>query len=232
MSRTKREFVRARRRPGLPRGQFSGPWLFSTAEARTSNSSSSSPAITTLHRAPVGQGPPGPDWLAIFLGFWSGRALATGTAWAGLCLIHHHLLPGLWAWRVGPREVAAACVAPRAARRRRRRRRQQPDDARPCAVTSDMIGWHESKDTWIVVYGSGALSYMEVVLCRISYMGGNLVAAPEPRGGARRSHPNQTTRRKQHGENNKARRSAMALPAAPRCRSLSERLLLISTTHS
>ena len=27
--------------PGLPRDQFSGPWLFSTAEARTSNSSSS-----------------------------------------------------------------------------------------------------------------------------------------------------------------------------------------------
>ena len=23
-------------------------------------------------------------------GFWSGRALATGTAWAGLCFIHHH----------------------------------------------------------------------------------------------------------------------------------------------
>ena len=44
----------------------------------------------TLHRAPVGQGPSGPDWLAIALGFWSGRALATGTAWAGLCLIHHH----------------------------------------------------------------------------------------------------------------------------------------------
>ena len=44
----------------------------------------------TLHRAPVGQGVPGPDWLAISLGFWSGRALATGTAWAGLCLIHHH----------------------------------------------------------------------------------------------------------------------------------------------
>ena len=44
----------------------------------------------TLHRAPVGQGPPGPDWLAFSLGFWSGRALATGTAWAGLCLIHHH----------------------------------------------------------------------------------------------------------------------------------------------
>ena len=37
--RTEREFVRARRRPGLPRGQFSGPWLFSTAEARTSDSS-------------------------------------------------------------------------------------------------------------------------------------------------------------------------------------------------
>ena len=45
---------------------------------------------STLHRAPVGQGPPGPDWLAISFGFWSGRALATGTAWAGLCLIHHH----------------------------------------------------------------------------------------------------------------------------------------------
>ena len=45
---------------------------------------------STLHRAPVGQGPPGPGWLAISLGFWSGRALATGTARAGLCLIHHH----------------------------------------------------------------------------------------------------------------------------------------------
>ena len=50
-----------------------------------------SPSRTfTLHRAPVGQGPPGPGWLAISLGFWSGRALATGTAWVGLCLIHHH----------------------------------------------------------------------------------------------------------------------------------------------
>ena len=29
------------KRPGLPRDQFSGPWLFSTAEARTINSSSS-----------------------------------------------------------------------------------------------------------------------------------------------------------------------------------------------
>ena len=46
--------------------------------------------LRTLHRAPVGQGPSGPDWLAISFGFWSGRALATGTAWAGLCLIHHH----------------------------------------------------------------------------------------------------------------------------------------------
>ena len=39
---------------------------------------------STLHRAPVGQGPSGPGWLAIAFGFWSGRALATGTAWAGL----------------------------------------------------------------------------------------------------------------------------------------------------
>ena len=37
---------------------------------------------STLHRAPVGQGPPGPDWLAIAFVFWSGRPLATGTAWA------------------------------------------------------------------------------------------------------------------------------------------------------
>ena len=36
------------------------------------------------------QGPSGPGWLAIALGFWSGRALPTGTAWAGLCPIHHH----------------------------------------------------------------------------------------------------------------------------------------------
>ena len=48
------------------------------------------PATSTLHRAPVGQGPPGPGWLAISFGFWSGRALATGTACVGLCLIHHH----------------------------------------------------------------------------------------------------------------------------------------------
>ena len=42
-------------------------------------------------RAPVGQGPSGPGWLATALGgFWSGRPLATGTAWAGLCLIRHH----------------------------------------------------------------------------------------------------------------------------------------------
>ena len=46
--------------------------------------------LSTLHRARVGQGPPGHGWLAIAVGFWSGRALATGTAWAGLCLIHHH----------------------------------------------------------------------------------------------------------------------------------------------
>ena len=48
------------------------------------------PRFFTLHRAPVGQGPSGPGWLATALGFWSGRALATGTAWAGLCLIQNH----------------------------------------------------------------------------------------------------------------------------------------------
>ena len=34
-----------------------------------------------------------PDWLAIALGFGSGLALATGTAWAGLCSIRHHHKP-------------------------------------------------------------------------------------------------------------------------------------------
>ena len=28
--------------------------------------------------------------LPLALGFWSGRALASGTAWEGLCLVHHH----------------------------------------------------------------------------------------------------------------------------------------------
>ena len=37
----------------------------------------------TLHRAPVGQEPSGPDWLTTALWFGSGRALAAGKAWAG-----------------------------------------------------------------------------------------------------------------------------------------------------
>ena len=32
----------------------------------------------TLHRAPAGQGPPGPDWLAISFWFWSGQGGNTG----------------------------------------------------------------------------------------------------------------------------------------------------------
>ena len=31
--------------------------------------------------------------LGFGLQFWSGRAIATGTAWAGLCLIHHQITP-------------------------------------------------------------------------------------------------------------------------------------------
>ena len=42
-------------------------------------------AHDTLHRAPVGQGLLLP-WPARALGFWYLRALANGTAWAGLCL--------------------------------------------------------------------------------------------------------------------------------------------------
>ena len=43
-----------------------------------------------LHRASIGQGPPRLPWLAKALGFRSGQALATGTAWEGLCFIRHH----------------------------------------------------------------------------------------------------------------------------------------------
>ena len=53
--------------------------------SRTSARAHDPTTPSTLNRAPVGQGPPGPGWLAISFGFWSGRALATGTAWAGLC---------------------------------------------------------------------------------------------------------------------------------------------------
>ena len=75
---------------GLPRplGVPFGFWFVQALATGT--------AWSTLHRAPVGQGPSGPDWLAISFGFWSGRALATGTAWAGLCLIHHHHLLARW----------------------------------------------------------------------------------------------------------------------------------------
>ena len=41
--------------------------------------------IPHRHRAPVGQGPQSPRLTTIPLGFWSWRALATGTARAGLC---------------------------------------------------------------------------------------------------------------------------------------------------
>ena len=57
----------------------------------------SGPAILcTLHRAPLARDPrvlSGRPLTA--LGFWSGRVLATGTAWAGLCLIHHHYGPAI-----------------------------------------------------------------------------------------------------------------------------------------
>ena len=40
------------------------------------------------------QGPSGPDWLATAApGFWSGRALATGTVRAGFCLVHQDQPP-------------------------------------------------------------------------------------------------------------------------------------------
>ena len=67
-------------------------------------------APSTVRRAPVGQGPPGPGWLAISLGFCSGRALATGTAWAGLCLIHHHLQPTQAKRLLSPRAILCCDV--------------------------------------------------------------------------------------------------------------------------
>ena len=36
---------------------------------------------TAVHRAPVGQGPSGPDWLATALGFWI-------LVWTGACYWH------------------------------------------------------------------------------------------------------------------------------------------------
>ena len=48
---------------------------------------------STSTGALVGQGPSSHGLLATALGFWSGRALTTGTAWAGLCLIQHHSRP-------------------------------------------------------------------------------------------------------------------------------------------
>ena len=51
------------------------------------------PPPRDLHRAPVNQAPSGPVWLPTALGFWSGRPLAAGTTWAGLCLIYHHPPP-------------------------------------------------------------------------------------------------------------------------------------------
>ena len=49
--RTEREFARAPQLgPGLPRDQVSGPWLLSTAEARTINSSSTQFAIYHTHK--------------------------------------------------------------------------------------------------------------------------------------------------------------------------------------
>ena len=50
------------------------------------------PDMRRSHPPPCARWPgtPGPGWLTTALGFWSGRALATGTALVGLCLIHHH----------------------------------------------------------------------------------------------------------------------------------------------
>ena len=95
----------------------------------------------TLHCAPVGQGgPPGPDWLAISFGFWSGRALATGTAWAGLCLIHHHPIRfarlGSWLKARAKSSARVPKVATRVPKVARRRKRLRSWGAAGRAVTS------------------------------------------------------------------------------------------------
>ena len=46
--------------------------------------------LSSLGRAPLARDPRVLIGWPLPLGFWSGRALATGTAWAGLCLTHHH----------------------------------------------------------------------------------------------------------------------------------------------
>ena len=52
-------------------------------------------ARSYTHRAPVGQGPSGHDWLAtilpLFFLVWTAACYWHGVgAWAGLCLIHHN----------------------------------------------------------------------------------------------------------------------------------------------
>ena len=73
------------------------PPLFSLSQQQAARGCKLSPgvigiscAVNTLHRVSVGQGPSGHGWLTTALGFWSsGWALATGAAWAGLCLVYH-----------------------------------------------------------------------------------------------------------------------------------------------
>ena len=57
-------------------GQFSFPFVQHLSCAYAGSQGGGG----TLHRAPVGQGPPGPVWLAISLGFWS--------VWTGACYWH------------------------------------------------------------------------------------------------------------------------------------------------
>ena len=62
-------------------------------------------AVRMLARSFGSHGWPLP--LGFPLGFWSGQALATGTAWAGLCLIHHQGSQ-MFKWRIGEEKCDSA----------------------------------------------------------------------------------------------------------------------------
>ena len=107
--------------------------------------------------ATVGQGPSGPDWLAIALGVWSGQALATDTAWTGLCLIHHHHRhPGLGCER-GAASLPPVAIAVPSASWDRRATTPRTTDLRPRSSVGRRDSLLGGVGTHQILGGGGAL---------------------------------------------------------------------------
>ena len=125
-------FFIAARRPGLPRGQFSGPWLFSTAEARTSNSSSSS-SSGAVRRAFVRLRVPGdpnlPRHHTPHGRRETGRRERHAATTRATCRLHRRRGGGFF-----PRTAAALHRTP-AAQQQQRRALLRPCHAMSCLVT-------------------------------------------------------------------------------------------------